>query len=195
MNATDNSQSEEREIKLVLKGANDDKDKLNGQIEAENQRLAEVSDGSYARKQKEHEEARQSAEEARKAYEDHLPEKGQLIDDRQQAQNEEAAARRQVEDKNEEVRHAEARLRQLKGDNGPRQNGFHAKMPRLLKAIQDERSFTTPPIGPVGNHVTLLKPKWSSIIETSLGNNLTGFIVSSKRDQGILRNIMERMQW
>ena len=65
----------------------------------------------------------------------------------------------------------------------------------LLKAIQQEKSFTQTPVGPVGHHVSLLQPKWSSILETSFGTTLNSFIVTSKKDMNILSSIMKRAGW
>lgn len=90
---------------------------------------------------------------------------------------------------------AENRLRTLKRDGGPKQSGFHEKTPMLLKAIQNEPSFSRPPVGPIGHHVSLLQPKWSSILENSFGGSLGAFIVTSKRDMDKLLNVMQRVDW
>ncbi|KAL3446823.1 hypothetical protein BJX65DRAFT_110411 [Aspergillus insuetus] len=66
-------------------------------------------------------------------------------------------------------------------------------MPALLRAIQQEQSFTERPIGPIGNFVTLLKPEWSSVLESSFGATLNSFIVTSKGDQSTLSKIMHRV--
>lgn len=68
-------------------------------------------------------------------------------------------------------------------------------MPALLRAIRDERSFNEPPVGPVGQHVRLLKPEWSSVLENSLGSTLGSFVVTSKQDLNTLSNIMQRVKW
>lgn len=73
--------------------------------------------------------------------------------------------------------------------------GYHERIPVLLKAIQQEKAFAQPPVGPVGHHVSLLKPKWSSILETSFGATLNSFIVTSKKDMNTLSNIMNRVGW
>lgn len=103
------------------------------------------------------------------------------------------SAERLVADKKNDMRDVETRLRTLQREDGQRRSGFAEKMPQLIKAIQQENSFSTPPIGPVGNFITLLKPKWSSILEVSLGGTLNSFIVSSKRDMSTLSDIMRRV--
>lgn len=195
MTFTNRFQTQEREIKTALRNAETRRDQHKANIDAENQRLAELSDGGYARKQSEYEAAKQFAIDARQTYEDHRKGKQQLMDDLQAAEKEEVTAKQQMDEKSDEVKQAESRLLSLQRENGSRQNGFPAKMPSLLRAIQQEQSFSKPPVGPVGNHITLLNPKWASIIEGALGNSLSGFLVDSKRDQEILQQIMSRVGW
>jgi chromosome segregation ATPase len=45
----------------------------------------------------------------------------------------------------------------------------------------------------MGRHVKLLKPEWSSILETSFGASLNAFVVKSQSDQSILSELMRRM--
>lgn len=115
--------------------------------------------------------------------------------DIQGAEKEADSAKKQLDAKNEDLTQAKNLLRALTREDGQRQNGFPHGMPALLKAIQQEKSFTTAPIGPIGQHVTLLKPKWSSILEHSFGGTLSSFIVATKRDQSTLSSIMRRVKW
>jgi ATP-dependent RNA helicase DDX6/DHH1 len=105
------------------------------------------------------------------------------------------SAKRQCDSKKNDITQAENRLRTLTREDGQRPTGFPDKMPALLRAIQQERSFTSQPVGPIGDHVTLLKPKWSSVLENSFGATLSSFIVSSKRDMNILSNLMGKVNW
>jgi chromosome segregation ATPase len=164
-------------------------------MEDENRRLAEVSGGGYARKQEECEEAATRASAARKEYEEHQPAAISLQEDVKTAGKEMDSAKRQCDSKKNDITQAENRLRTLTREDGQRHTGFPDKMPALLRAIQQERSFTSQPVGPIGDHVTLLKPKWSSILENSFGATLSSFIVSSKRDMNILSNLMGKVNW
>lgn len=154
-----------------------------------------MSDGGYTRKQQECEQAASRAVAARKAFEEHGQNVGHLREDIQTAEREAELADQELGAKRNDVNQAEARLQALARQDGQRQNGFPDKMPSLLRAIRQEQSFTTRPIGPIGDYVTLLKPKWSSILESSFGNTLSSFIVTSKRDMSILSNIMRRVGW
>ena len=72
---------------------------------------------------------------------------------------------------------------------------FHERMPLLLRAIRDDDRFREKPVGPVGNHIRLLKPEWSSILEKALGGTLSSFIVTSMPDQSLLSDVMKRVNW
>ena len=161
----------------------------------EERRLAEVSDGGYARKQEECEQAANRAAAARKEYEGHQPGAASLQEDVKTAGKEMESAKKQCDSKKNDIGQAENRLRTLTREDGQRHTGFPDKMPALLRAIQQEKSFTSQPVGPIGDHITLLKPKWSSILENSFGATLSSFIVSCKRDMNILSNLMGKVNW
>jgi len=187
-------QAEQRQIRDHLKGAKDRVHDTQQKINSEKERLAEVSNGSYARKQEECEQAVNDASTAQKAYEEHRNGAAGLRSEAESAERELSEASHPVDQKKLEIEQAENQLRNLNREGGARQTGYHANMAALIKAIQQERSFQSPPVGPIGNHVTLLKPKWSSVLERMFGGTLTGFIVSSKRDSNTLLSIMRRVK-
>lgn len=164
-------------------------------MDDEHRRLAEVNDGGYARKQEEYEQAKSRAAAARDEYEQHEQGASRLQEDVKNAKWDFESKGKIVDAKKKDITQAENRLRTLAREDGQRQSGFPDKMPQLLRAIQQEKSFTSRPIGPVGSHVTLLKPKWSSILESSFGQTLSSFIVTTKRDQNLLSSIMGRVNW
>lgn len=70
------------------------------------------------------------------------------------------------------------------------------KVLELLKLIeQREREFSTPPIGPIGSHLTLVDANWSLAIEVAIGKLLDAFIVANHRDMLILRQIASRARY
>lgn len=97
-----------------------------------------------------------------------------------------------VQKKNDDVRQAEHVLQNLRGEEGPGDSNVNRT---LMRAIQQEPSFTKKPVGPIGQHVSLSQPKWASVLETSFGASLDSFVVTSKRDMNILSNIMQRVNW
>lgn len=70
-----------------------------------------------------------------------------------------------------------------------------ANLQKLLKLIEQDRRFRGRPIGPMGRHVKLLKPEWSSILEKSFGASLNAFVVTSKADQSVLSDLMRKTNW
>ena len=80
-------------------------------------------------------------------------------------------------------------------DRGQQQQAYPPNMSRLLNAIRQDDGFQQRPVGPVANHVRLLKPLWSSILEKSFGGALDSFIVTSKDDQLRLSGLMQKVGW
>lgn len=89
----------------------------------------------------------------------------------------------------------EAQLARLMQDKGQKQGAYKPSMHRLLSAIQNDSGFREKPVGPMGNHVRLLKPLWSNILEKSFGGTLETFIVTSKPDQLLLLRLMQQNGW
>ncbi len=92
--------------------------------------------------------------------------------------------------KRDEIMQYENRLTALMRDRGQQQGGYRPGMPRLLNAINQDDGFLEKPVGPMGAHIRLLKPLWSSILEKSFGATLDTFIVTSKQDQSRLSALM-----
>ncbi|KAJ5999203.1 hypothetical protein N7451_007013 [Penicillium sp. IBT 35674x] len=156
-------------------------------IEAEKKRLDEASNGGHARKLEECEEAASRATSARQDYDAHREGERGLREELQRAGKKAELAKEAY------YSEADERLRNFRKENGQRRTGYHEKMPSLVRAIHQEKSWTMPPIGPVGDHITLLKAKWSSILENSFGTTLNSFIVATKRDQNKLSDIMRQV--
>lgn len=188
-------QTSQRDIKVVLDDANARLETAKEKVKAEEARLIEVSNGGYARRQAECEEAKDRAAAARTEYESYERGQPSLREAIKSAERKTQDAKKQLDIKIQDINQADSRLRELTRENAQARNGFPDKMPALLRAIQQERSFTARPVGPVGHHVTLLKPKWASIIESTLGHSLSSFVVKSHSDQKILSNIMKRVGW
>ncbi|KKK17220.1 DNA repair protein [Aspergillus ochraceoroseus] len=193
MNERHNLQAQQRQIKEHLKAAEDRQKDIEQKVSQENQRLSEISGGGFARRQEELRQARQDVVEAVAQYKEHERNADRINANLKEAGKNIEAAKQPASQAKQEVEQAEALLRNLRKEGGSKISGFHEKMPALLKAIQQERSFTKAPVGPIGNFVTLLKPEWSSILESSLGATLNSFIVTSKRDSNILSRLMQRV--
>lgn len=102
---------------------------------------------------------------------------------------------RSVEAKNTEIRNKQNSLREIRAAEGDFLNVFGAKMPALLRAIDNERGFRVKPVGPIGNYITLRNPKWLSILERFFGSTLTAFVVTNYEDSEILKRLMRACNW
>ncbi|KAI2786749.1 hypothetical protein POX_g09141 [Penicillium oxalicum] len=190
---TNNVLAEERAMKMAVDSAVAALEEAERKIKDEEHRLTEVSNGGFARKQEECEQAQAQAAAARNEYETFDKGQSPLREAIGDAEAKAEAAKTQLKIKAQDFNQAKNRLQELKRDNAQAKYGFPDKLPSLLRAIAQERSFGAQPVGPVGNYVTLLKPKWASIIENALGPSLNSFVVESHRDQKTLSNIMRRV--
>ncbi|KAF7164957.1 hypothetical protein CNMCM5623_009335 [Aspergillus felis] len=185
-------QAEQRQIKEYLRTTETRIRETQNQIANENRRLADLSGGSYSRKEEQVQQAKTEAAEIRRQCEEHQQSARQLYQEAEEAENAVKLAAAPIDKMKAEVDQAESNLRNLNKE-GIRRTGFHERMPALLKEVEVERSFSRKPVGPIGNYVSLLKPEWSSILENALGTTLNSFIVTSKRDMNILSHIMQRV--
>ncbi|XRM43323.1 Structural maintenance of chromosomes protein 6 [Aspergillus tubingensis] len=186
-------QAEQRRIREYLKAAEERIATTQRSIDEENRRLAEISGGSFTRKQEELERAKEEASQARAQYEEHSSDRDRLFHDINEAEEKVREAEGPVDKIRADVKEAESLLSTLEREGGPQNSGFHERMPFLLRAIEQERSFTNRPVGPLGHYVRLLKPEWSSILENAFGTTLNSFVVTSPRDSKILFQIMRRV--
>jgi chromosome segregation ATPase len=188
-------QAQQRSIREHVKAAESRIEDTERDIAQETQRLADINGRSYARLQEELEEQKAEAVRARQQYEEHLEDAHRLRDDIRRAQEEVKQNTVPLSKQKSDIEQAETLLENLTKDRGAQHAGFHEKMPALLRAIRQETSFSRAPVGPIGHHVRLLKPKWSAVLENSFGTTLSSFIVTSKRDMNILSGIMQRINW
>ncbi|KAH1628117.1 hypothetical protein KXX39_004555 [Aspergillus fumigatus] len=186
------AQAEQRQIKEYLRTTETRIRETQNQIADENRRLADLSGGSYSRKEEQVQQAKIEAAEIRKQCEEHQQSARQLYQEAEEAEIAVKLAAAPIDKMKAEVDQAESNLRSLSRE-GIRRTGFHERMPALLKEVETERSFSRKPVGPIGSYVSLLKPEWSSILENALGTTMNSFIVTSKRDMNILSHIMQRV--
>ncbi|RAL06309.1 DNA repair protein SMC6 [Aspergillus ibericus CBS 121593] len=184
-------QAEQRRIREYLKAAETRIATTERDIDEENRRLAEISGGSYTKKQEELERAKAEASQARTQYEEHGGHSNRLTHEINEAEKEVKSAAVPLAKLKADVEEAESLLLTLQREGGPQNSGFHARMPILLKAIEQDQSFTRRPVGPLGHYVRLLKPEWSSILENSLGSTLNSFVVVTPEDSKKILKIME----
>ena len=187
-------QSEQRGIRSAMKEAEAMIISKKREINEEEQRLADLDGGGAAARLALLEDVKEAATSARQDFEVHQKEKIQVEQDLERANRHLQSLQDPLRAKRAENDRRKEDLDGLSRDRGQEDLAFHQQMPTLLRAIQDEHSFGQTPIGPVGKHVRLLKPEWSSVLEKSFGGTLGSFIVTSKRDMDILNGIMKRVR-
>ena len=162
-------------------------------IEQEEQRLAEIDGGGAARRRRELEGLKTSAEEAASALETHRNALRPLQVEEDDAKGKLATAKEQHAEQHDDLKKRKAKLNEVRKQDTLPDTRFHPRMPQLIQAINRETRFREKPIGPIGKYVTLLEPKWTSIIEKVFGATLSGFVVAHKGDQEILLGLARKI--
>lgn len=188
-------QTQQRDIASEIRAAETRLSRVQKDIEDEHRRLSVADGGVHAGRRAEIEEKRNEARVSKdrvRSHEDELPAlKAQV----ERAKVEHSACQSDLKQTRSEVHRAEELLNNLERARGQLRNAYPASMPRLLKAIQQDDEFEEKPVGPVGDHVRLLDPQWSNILEKQFGVALDSFIVTSKGDQIRLSGHMQRIRW
>jgi chromosome segregation ATPase len=188
-------QAQQRQIREYLVAAESRIARTEEDIAQETQRLADINGGNYARKQDEIDQRRSEVSQTRHDYDEHVQDAHRLRESLRAAEEEVKRNVAPLSKQKSDIEETENLLKTLLRDRGQTDAGFHERMPMLLRAIRQDSSFSRSPVGPIGRHVTLLEPKWSSILEASLNTTLSSFIVTSKRDMNVLSDIMQRVNW
>ena len=180
---------------MEIKAAKERIEKAKKDIADEHQRLSDADGGGHGLRRSEIEERRQEASAAKVHLREHENELPALEDNRARALEECRGFQEPVRRKRSEIQECESRLNSLLKDRGQQQQAYPPNMTRLLSVIRQDDGFQQRPIGPIGNHVRLLKPLWSSVLEKSFGGALEAFIVTCKEDQSRLSAMMQRVGW
>ena len=188
-------QIEQRSIKEALRNEDDRIKKYAGDIANECRRLDEANGGSHAKRLAELEWRKAEIEEAKSCLGEHKLGLAELEGDQVRAKQASDDFKGPRSHKEQEIQQCRENIQALSKDRGQRLGGYPPNMTQLLNAIRQDAGFQQKPIGPIGEHVRLLKPLWSGILEKSFGSSLNSFIVTSKVDQTKLSSIMQRVKW
>ena len=164
-------------------------------IQEEKRRLDDLYGGNHARRLADVEAKKADAASAKAQFQEHLRNLGTLEEAKRNAEKLHEDSRGPVAQRKAEVRNCEERIKGLNRDQGQQQGAYPANMDRLLRAIKQDGAFRQAPVGPIGKHVRLLNPLWSSILEKTFGGVLNSFVVTSKEDQNRLSNVMQQAGW
>ncbi|MCJ1477140.1 Structural maintenance of chromosomes protein 6 [Lambiella insularis] len=187
-------QTEQRRIKESLREGQRRIAKFEVDIAEEYRKLEEVNGGSHAKRLAELDERKAAVHEVKRRAEEHKNVFQRLEDNRARAMQAIEDLKGPRRDKEQEVEQYRENLRTLRRDRGQQLSGFPLRMAQLITAIQEDDNFQEKPVGPIGQHVRLIKPVWSSVLEKSFGGFLNSFIVTSRQDQGKLSSLMRKVQ-
>ena len=187
------AQAEQRNVRQLLNEAIKTIETKDHEIDAEEARLSEADGGGAARRLRELREAEIAVPVARQEEKEHAAQRDPLKTKLEEAARAQEKAEEMVGIQKKEVKQQSDRLEEIRKESGVQDTVYDRQMPQLLRAIQQERRFQNRPIGPLGKHVKLLYPEWSSILEKSFGAVLNAFVVTSKSDQDLLTPITKRI--
>ncbi|KAK4236944.1 P-loop containing nucleoside triphosphate hydrolase protein [Achaetomium macrosporum] len=184
---------EERDAHQALKAKTDEVKNREQRITSEEERLKAAHGETHTIKVRELDEAKEEQKQIEREIQenkDREPELNKKVEDSKKALEK---ISNEIQRKQGEIDNVETRIKRLEGDRGSPYDAYEAKVPDLLRMIANENRFKEKPIGPLGTHIQLLKPQWSSILEKTFGINLNAFIVTSKSDESLLRGMMNRL--
>ncbi|KAK3689992.1 hypothetical protein B0T22DRAFT_536776 [Podospora appendiculata] len=183
---------DEREAHGRLKSATDSKKVLEKSIADEEKRLEDANGEAHSLKLNELEKAKEHIQQIEGEIESNKAREPELINQLDDSKKALATISDECQAKRNVVNIAQAKIKRLEENRGSLYDGYEAQVPNLLKMIASEKRFENKPIGPLGAHVQMSKPEWSSILETTLGKNLNAFLVTSTNDQKLLNSLIKR---
>jgi chromosome segregation ATPase len=184
---------EEREAHQALKARTDRVKELERKIVEEQERLEAVNGEEHIIKLRELDDANANIKRLENEIQENKQREPELVNRADDSKKALEKIGDDLQRKRNEILEVESRITRLEEDRGSIWDAYEAQVPNLLKRIANENGFENKPIGPLGTHVQLLKPEWSSILEKTFGTSLNAFIVTSKRDETLLRRMMNQL--
>lgn len=185
--------AQERQVKEGLKASKANKKRLEQEINEEQSRLSGAEGPAQAERLQRLEELKEAVAEVEQKIQDHLAQKAGLMAARDEAVGKSNDARRPVEEASGVLERSTGLVARLQRDHGNKFAPFRPNMANLVRAVDNETRWRKKPVGPMGLHVKLLKPEWSSQIEKTFGGVLDSFVCTNKEDQTLLSQIMKRI--
>lgn len=188
-----NLKAEQRNQKEEYQKACNEEVRLQGEIATEEGRLSEAGGDQHIQRERQLESLRDKAREAKEAESEHESSKQAVQDEVVNAEKHLKDTKFAYEKADEARRAAEQRLKALDGDQRDKYKPYPPRTDQLLREIDRETRWERKPVGPIGMHVQLQKPEWSSILEKTFGGTLNSFVVMHKDDQVRLGQIAKRI--
>jgi len=178
-----NNRLEQRQIRDHLVSAKKKAAAIQRDISLEQQRIENANGGAHTKRLADLDTAQKRVAEAQLKLDEHIHARPGLDEQHQSAIRNLEKSSIPIDIKKKEITACENQLQSLIRDVGQVMAAFDRKIPKLLGMIENDTGFREKPVGPVGLHIKLLKPIWSTVLDRSIGQLLGGFIVTSKADQ------------
>ncbi|KAM0716109.1 hypothetical protein Q7P37_008623 [Cladosporium fusiforme] len=185
--------AQERRIKDDLKAHKTNKKRLEQEIAQEEDRLHGAEGPQHAERQQRLQDLVQAVADVEQRINGHLSQRAELEAKRDKARAEHDESRKPIGVKKEELQKVQQLVARLQSQQGSKFSSFRPRMAQLVKAVDNETRWRKKPVGPMGLHVKLKKPEWSSQIEKTFGGVLEAFVCTNKNDQMLLSQIMKRI--
>ncbi|KAK5942661.1 Structural maintenance of chromosomes protein 6 [Knufia obscura] len=184
-----NAQAEVRDVGAAVKNHSQLIGRQEKAIADEEQRLLEANGGGAARRLLELEAAKSNARQVREDWNGHRAGRQEIEQNIKNAKVRVAENLVERDRCQQNVDSQRDKIREMEANRDNQSTGFRRNTDRLEQAIERESRWQRKPIGPVGKHVKLLRPEWSSILERTFGNTLGGFVAFSKQDMDLLKKL------
>ncbi|KAJ4412020.1 Structural maintenance of chromosomes protein 6 [Gnomoniopsis sp. IMI 355080] len=186
--------NEERDAYSQLSNAAKDVKEYEKKIKDEEQRLQDSHGDAHTEKLRALDAARANLQQIEKESEEAQQRLPALNTDADKASRELSTVNTFVKQKQGEIAGVNKKLQDLQQGHRGLYDGYEQPMQNLLRMIEQDGGFERKPVGPIGAHVQVSNPVWSPMLEKMLGENLNGFVVTNKRDQQRLSNMMNRLR-
>ncbi|KAL7790371.1 hypothetical protein V8C37DRAFT_185899 [Trichoderma ceciliae] len=186
-------QREERDAHMRLKTLRTDIQSCENKIKEEENRLDGLSGSARAQKDQELSEAQAQEKRISEQIAEAKTKTPTLYEKISGAKEAAKRAHRFLQQKREELLAAQKGVKEIEQSSGSAFDGYDQDVVRLSREVERDGGFESKPLGPLGVHITLRKPEWSSLLEKTLGDTLNAFVVKNKRDHSRLSSLIQRM--
>lgn len=189
-------QANMRNAKTDYKSAQTRRQALQQQIDVETRNLAGAEGDLHLQRLERLKDVETRYAEAKSYREELESERFGLETAKNEAEQAVHGTKERVEESKIRAENARNSLEKLERAEGQRFAAYPAGTARLVQAIDAETRWRKKPVGPIGQ-LLQLKPgfeEWGPLVERQLQGYLTGFVVTSREDQRLLREISERIR-
>jgi len=185
--------SDERDANENLKRIEEDIQKKEEEIGRERKRLESKNNGQHAAKLKELEEAKVEVANLGQKLKEVNERRPELIKAIDETNKKLEQIDKDVTSKRVQIDKVENSIRNLETSRGSPYDAYERGVAALVKRIDQDNGFRDKPIGPLGAYLRLTEPRWSYILEATLGGSLNAFLVTNNQDQKRLSAMMNEL--